>query len=49
MDKAVNAFFNTYKYTEISNVFDLALNYRPNRIVFTNQVPGIRVQLLHAE
>ena len=49
MDKAVNAFFNTYKYTEISDIFDFSFDYGANRVIFTDQIPGIRVQLFHAQ
>ena len=48
MDKAVNAFFNTYKYTEISDIFDFSFDDGANRVIFTDQIPGIRVQLFHA-
>ena len=49
MDKAVNAFFNTYENTEISDVFNLSFDNGANRIIFTDQIPGILVQLLHAK
>jgi hypothetical protein len=49
MDKSVNTFFNADKDTEISDILYLAFDDGAHRIVFTDQVPGIGVQLFHAQ
>ena len=49
MDKSIDPFLNTDKDTEIGDIFDFALDNGAHRVIFAYQVPGIRLQLLHAE
>ena len=49
MDQTVYTFLDTDKNTEIGNILNLTFNNGANRIIIHNQIPGIGLQLLHAE
>ena len=49
MDQSVNPFLDADKHSKIGDVFDLAFDNGAGRIIFTDQIPGVRLQLFHAE
>ena len=49
VNQAVNALFNTDKYTKIGDIFNLALDNGANGIGLFHHIPGIGQQLFHAQ
>ena len=49
VNQPVDAFFKLDERTEVGQVANLAVDLRANRIADRNRVPGIILQLLHAE
>ena len=49
MGQPVDALFDLNKYPKVGNAFDFALDMAANRMVLTDQFPGIRGHLLEAE
>jgi hypothetical protein len=49
MDKSVNAFIDTDKNAEISNILDLTFDDRADRELLADQIPGIGFNLFETE
>ena len=49
MNEAVDIIFDADKETEIGNILDFSLNLGADRVFVDKAVPGIRLDLFHAE
>ena len=49
VDEAIYTFINPDKKSELSEIFNFSFNSSPDRVFFFNDIPGIGLNLLHAQ